>query len=83
MPNQDDIDRQEFGRLQEQVSGLRRDMDRVASQLDAMSDTLDEVRQQLTEARGGWKAMMLLGGASAAVGGLVVKVLGSLTKGPL
>ena len=74
----DEIDRQEFGRLQAEVAGLRRDMDRMADALDSMAATLDDVRQQLTEARGGWKAMMLLGGASAAAGGLLVKLLASL-----
>ena len=71
----DEIDRQEFGRLQAEVAGLRSDVNRMA-------DTLDEVRQQLAEARGGWRAMMLLGGASAAAGGLLVKLLTGF-KGPV
>ena len=76
----DEIDRQEFGRLQAEVAGLRRDVDRMAATVDGMAETLDEVRQQLTEARGGWKVMMLMGGASATLGALLVKWLG---KGPV
>lgn len=78
----DEIDLQEFGRLQAEVAGLRRDMDRMADALDTMAKTLDEVRQQLTEARGGWKVMMLMGGAGAAAGGFIVKLLASF-KGPV
>ena len=76
----DEIDRQEFGRLQAEVGALRRDIDRMAATVDSMAETLDQVRQQLTEARGGWKMMMLMGGAGATLGALIVKLLG---KGPL
>lgn len=76
----DEIDRQEFGRLQAEVGALRRDIDRMASTVDTMAETLDEVRQQLTEARGGWKMMMLMGGAGATLGAFLTKLLG---KAPL
>jgi hypothetical protein len=68
-----DVDLQEFGRLQAEVSALRRDMDRMAHVLDDMNQTLTEVQRELSEARGGWKTMMLLGGASATLGALIVK----------
>jgi hypothetical protein len=70
-----DVDLQEFGRLQAEVSALRRDMDRMAHVLDDMNQTLSEVQRELSEARGGWKTMMLLGGASATLGALVVKAV--------
>jgi prefoldin subunit 5 len=70
-----DVDLQEFGRLQAEVSALRRDMDRMAHVLDDMNQTLTEVQRELSEARGGWKTMMLLGGASATLGALVVKAV--------
>ncbi|MFO0454279.1 MAG: hypothetical protein ACK52I_37455 [Pseudomonadota bacterium] len=70
-----DVDLQEFGRLQAEVSALRRDMDRMAGVLDHMNDTLSEVQRELSEARGGWKTMMLLGGASATLGALIVKAV--------
>jgi hypothetical protein len=70
-----DVDLQEFGRLQAEVSALRRDMDRMAHVLDDMNQTLSEVQRELSEARGGWKTMMLLGGASATLGALIVKAV--------
>jgi hypothetical protein len=70
-----DVDLQEFGRLQAEVSALRRDMDRMAHVLDDMNQTLTEVQRELSEARGGWKTMMLLGGASATLGALIVKAV--------
>jgi hypothetical protein len=50
-------------------------MDRMAHVLDDMNQTLTEVQRELSEARGGWKTMMLLGGASATLGALVVKAV--------
>ena len=70
-----DVDLQEFGRLQAEVAALRRDMDRMAHVLDDMNQTLSEVQRELSEARGGWKTMMLLGGASATLGALIVKAV--------
>ena len=70
-----DVNAQEFGRLQAEVSALRRDMDRITGVLDEMNATLTNVQQQMSEARGGWKTMMLLGGASASLGGLLASFL--------
>jgi hypothetical protein len=54
----------------------------LQKRLDAMETTLDEVKALLTEARGGWRVMMLLGGAAATVGGLVTWALNHLRFTP-
>ena len=36
-----------------------------------INDKLDEIQVLLSEARGGWRILMLIGGAGATVGGLV------------
>lgn len=67
------IDPQEFGRLQAEVQGQRRDLDRMAGSLDTMAKSLTAIQDQLSEARGGWKIMLMVGGASATVGALIAK----------
>lgn len=62
------IDPQEFGRMEQQV-------DQLATQLADMQQTLSAISKTLSEAKGGWRALMWAGGASAAAGGLVTWVL--------
>lgn len=69
------IDPKEFGQLQAEVGSLRRDLDRMAESLETMADSLKTIQSQLSEARGGWKVMMAVGGGSAAVGALFGKFL--------
>ncbi len=67
------IDPQEFGRLQAEVAAQRRDLDRMATSLDGMTKALTAIQDQLSEARGGWKIMLMVGGASATVGAVIAK----------
>lgn len=47
----------------------------LSTQVAELTRTVNALRDQLTEARGGWRALMLLGGASATLGGAVTFVL--------
>lgn len=69
-----DISPQEFGRLQAEVAALRRDVDRITETLDGIANTLQQVQQQLSEAKGGWRVLMLIGGASATAGAGITKL---------
>lgn len=63
-----DIDPQEFGRLQAQVETLI-ESDRVKTELlQTLTDNVTAMRLQLAEANGGWRVLMLLGGAAASFG---------------
>lgn len=62
------IDPREFGRLEQQVQQL-------SAQVVAMQTTLQAINATLNEAKGGWRALMLMGGASAAAGGIVTWLL--------
>lgn len=62
------IDPRDFGRLEQQVESL-------TERLDEMSKTLDEINKTLIEARGGWRLLMLLGGAGAAAGSVLTWAL--------
>lgn len=77
------IDPQEFGRLQAQVQQLL-DSDKAKTELLAgMSVALHAMQLQLAEAKGGWRALVFLGGASASLGGFLTWVLTHFTgKGP-
>ncbi len=65
------IDPVEFGELKGSVAALRRDADEMARRQTIMDGKLDQVLERLSEAKGGWRALMLLGGAGATLGGAV------------
>lgn len=67
------IDPQDFGQLKGEVTSLRRDFDRMATSMSNIAAAMDKIQQQLSEAKGGWKIMLMVGGASATVGALIAK----------
>lgn len=70
-----DIDPQEFGRLQAQVETLIASDAAKTALLQQMSTSIAAIQLQLAEARGGWKLLMMLGGASAALGSVATWAL--------
>jgi hypothetical protein len=63
-----EINPQEFGRLQAQVAALEKSM-------AAMQADVRVIRDAVTEARGGWRTLLLLGGAAATMGGAIAWAL--------
>lgn len=63
-----DIDPQEFGRLQAQVEQLLESNRVLTETVATMSTAIQSMQLQMAEAKGGWKVLMLLGGASATFG---------------
>jgi hypothetical protein len=63
-----EINPQEFGRLQSQVETLIRSDAAKTDLLEKLADDMQAVRIQLAEARGGWRLLVALGGASGAIG---------------
>lgn len=55
--------------MEVQVSQLEREMKEIKGDIKF-------IRQKLDQATGGWKVMMMVGGASAALMGLLLKMLG-------
>jgi len=60
---------------------LSRDIGRHDAEIEALQKEIAELRQEikqiskiLNEARGGWRTMMLLGGAAGAVGAAIAKL---------
>lgn len=65
------IDPIAFGRLQAEVDELRRGQEQSTAMLKGLAEDMAAVREQLSEARGGWKLMVALGGAAASMGGAI------------
>jgi len=62
------IDPRDFGRLEQQVASL-------SQQVATLQETLAAINTTLNEAKGGWRALMMLGGAGAAAGSLITWAL--------
>lgn len=62
-----EIDPVEYGKMLAKVTALE-------SEVSELRKDMKTVLLTLQEARGGWRLMMLLGGASAAAGGFIVKL---------
>jgi hypothetical protein len=66
-----------------EIAVMKSQMQAMTVKLDKVETTLEQVKELLTEARGGWKMMMMLGGAAATFGGLLTYFFThSITIGP-
>ena len=65
------IDPIEFGQLRAEVTAQRRDLDRLANTLEHLARALDSVRDVMTEARGGWRAIPMVSGIAGTLGGAI------------
>ncbi len=54
--------------LQQQMRTVNDQITRMSTALDTLTAKLEEVNITLTEARGGWRTLMWLGGAASGVG---------------
>lgn len=65
------------------IAVLKTQLAAMNAELALVKGTLDDVKTLLTEARGGWKMMMMLGGGAATLGAMVSYFLThSITIGP-
>ena len=58
-----------------EIKHLQADMDKLVSDMDQIKATLLEVQKTLAEAKGGWKVLMMLGGAGAVLGSLTTQLV--------
>ena len=68
-------------RLEVQVSHLSLSMATLEESNQQLTAKLDQVLLTLSEARGGWKTLMVVGGAASAVGGFATWVVQHFFKG--
>lgn len=62
MSDQITRDSLQIARLEEQFSSMRETLEKMSARMEAME-------RQLSEARGGWRTLVWLGGAAASLGG--------------
>ena len=60
------------------IDHLQKDMDKLISDMEDVKKTLVAIQSTLSEAKGGWKMLMLLGGAGGLFGSLITQVVHSL-----
>ncbi len=57
------------------IKHLQADMDKMSNDMEEVKKTLQDINKTLSEAQGGWKMMMMVGGLGAAVGSLIAWIL--------
>ena len=57
------------------IKHLQDDVDKMLENMKAMQATLTAIDKTLSEARGGWKVLRLVGGASSVVGAGLVQLV--------
>ncbi len=65
----------DLGKHDAQIDALNAQVNRMYGDMQLMMTQLTTIQQTLSEAKGGWKTLMWVGGLSAALGGIVVKVM--------
>lgn len=76
----DDIQR-DLGRHDAQIENLEKDILDMRKDLTKLMEKIDNMNLILEQAKGGWKVLMMVGGLSAVLGGIVTKVLAFLWGG--
>lgn len=77
-----EIDPQEFGQMKAEIAGLRRDTDKQTRMLETLVSQMDAMRNQMAEAKGGWRVLMFLGGSAGALGAGVGAWVTQFLHGP-
>jgi cation transport ATPase len=60
------------------IEHLQRDMDKLVESVAAMQKTLADIDKTLSEAKGGWKVLMMFGGAGGLIGAMLAQVIHAL-----
>lgn len=57
------------------IKHLQDDVSRMVQDMEEMKRTMLQINTTLAEARGGWKVLMLLGGAGGVLGAFVTNII--------
>lgn len=71
----DVIDRRDYGKMEAQVERLTRDV-------HELTQTVEEIRDMMQQANGGWRAVVLLGGIASAIGAAISWALSHIKVSP-
>lgn len=59
------------------IRHLQDDMDKLVESMAVMNKTLLDINTTLSEAKGGWKVLMMFGGAGGVLGALLTQLIHS------
>jgi prefoldin subunit 5 len=62
---------QDIVRLEVEVEHMTRAIEALTNMLNEQAKTLAAIQKTLSEARGGWRTLMLVGGAASTIGALI------------
>ena len=63
------------------IQHLQLDMDKMVREMQEIKEALQSIEKTLAHAHGGWKTMMIVGGAFAIIGGILANLFqGFLNK---
>lgn len=60
------------------IRHLQDDMDRLVESVKTMQASLSAIEKTLSEAKGGWKVLLAIGGASGVVGAALTQFMHSM-----
>lgn len=72
----------DIGKLEVEVQNLRDDIIDLKKLVEQLNTQMSKVTAQLSEAKGGWRMLMLLGGAAASLGAGVTWLITHMKIGP-
>jgi prefoldin subunit 5 len=52
------------------IAHLQEDMDKIVKEMAEVRKALSDIQTTLSEAKGGWRTLMLLGGSAGALGAI-------------
>ena len=58
-----------------EIKHIQDDLDTIAAEMKEVRVALAEINKTLSEAKGGWKILMLIGGAGGTVGAFITWVI--------
>ena len=58
-----------------EIKHLQSDMDKMVEDMEEIKKAIIEINKTLSEAKGGWKVLMLVGGAAGTIGAGIVQVI--------
>jgi len=58
------------------IQHLQEDMDKMIEEMAEIKTTLQSIEKTLSEAKGGWKTLMAIGGAVSLITGILGVVIG-------
>lgn len=75
-------ERDRLSKLEAHQEGLKEDVHSLRADVRELRDDVKALRAMAENAKGGWRTLMLVGGIGTAIGGVIVKFVPVLGRGP-